>query len=227
MRNNKLIKDHKQQKSLILLFLMVVPFYGHCFIPEHSSINPNFQNKYHKPIIHKITLIKENGSSCYVNLQGSQDQFLLPHFMRATPYSQIDEDTCKPEDIAQIEKMSQFAIENPVKVVGWPLIAAVGAIVGCVVGFIDENEGGTLEEAIENTILFGGQMAVAGATIGVLTTPDIGYTVAQERAMMKAGIKAGAKFFGAMGLALSAGIETCAIIRNNKMLLYHVQPEKY
>lgn len=205
---------------------MVIPFYGYSFIPEHSSLNPNFQNKYQK-IINKITLIKENGSSCYVNLQGPQDQFLLPHFMKATPYSQIDEDTCKLKDIAQIEKMSHIVIENPIKVAGWPLVAGVGAIVGCIVGFTDENEGGTPEEAVENTILFGGLMSVAGATIGVLTTPDIGYTVAQERAMMKAGIKAGAKFFGAIGLTVSAGIEICAMIRNNKMLLYHVQPEKY
>ena len=45
--------------------------------------------------------------------------------------------------------------------------------------------------------------------------------------MMKAGAKRGARFFGGMGVAFSAGIEICALIRDNKILLYHVQPEKY
>ena len=56
-----------------------------------SSINPNFQSKYHKTI-NKITFIKENGTFCHVNLQGPWDQFLLPSFMKATSLnSQVEE----------------------------------------------------------------------------------------------------------------------------------------
>ena len=148
-----------------------------------SSINPNFQSKYHKTV-NKITFIKENGDFCHVNLQGPWDQFLLPSFMKATslnsqaeeteasslcidctstfsnpndslndikkylhtsekqsPYQSFDESTCELGDRSEIEKMSHIAIKNPIKVAGWPIIiiGGVGALIGCAIGFSDEN----------------------------------------------------------------------------------------